>query len=208
MTDRAAEGQPASWRIDGPHDRWLGQLARAAAAGDRTARDALWEETGARLTRVARHTLWDMNREEQEDMAQEAFPLFLALVHEWAGSATEQRARRAADAPDEGFAAYLFGLFRWRVRNALRAARHAGAARVPLRETSASLAHADELALDLPAFLAVLPEQERQIFLLRVVDGRTMPEIAARLGLTDRSARRHWAQTRRRLRALLSQQPE
>lgn len=192
--------------MDGPHDLWLGQLARAAAAGDRTARDALWEQIGARLTRLARHSIWDLTETEQEDMEQEAFPIFLALVREWAEQAglKTQKARQIPDTQGEGFAEYLFGLFRWRVRNAIRAERRASAGPIPRGATVTPFARAHELALDLPAFLALLPEQERQIFLLRIVEGRTTREIAERLGLTDRTVRRHWTQTLRRLRALLA----
>lgn len=198
MTEHAVTG--AERRVDGPDDLWLGQLARAAAAGDRTARDALWEQIGAHLTRLARYSISDLTESEQEDIAQEAFPIFLALVCEWAGP----KARRVPGAPDAGFAAYLFGLFRWRVRNAIRAERRAGAGPIPRGATVTPFARAHELALDLPAFLALLTAEEQQIFLLRIVEGRTIPDIAARLGLTDRTARRHWVQTRRRLRALLA----
>lgn len=203
MTGHAAG---AERRVDGPDDLWLGQLARAAAAGDRTARDALWEQIGARLTHLARYSIWDLTESEQEDIAQEAFPIFLALVCEWAGPKARQE-RRVPGTPDEEFAEYLFGLFRWRVRNTIRAARRAGAGPIPRGASVTPFARAHELALDLPAFLVLLTAEERQIFLLRIVEGRTIPDIAARLGLTDRTARRHWAQTRRRLRALLSQQP-
>ncbi len=202
MTDYAVAGTQRE-QVDGPRDLWLGQLARAAAAGDRTARDALWEQIGARLTHVARHSIWDMNMEEQEDMAQEAFPIFLALVREWANPKT-QKARQTPDAPGEGFAEYLFGLFRWRVRNAIRAERRVVTGPIPRDTTVAPFARAHEFALDLPAFLALLPEEERRIFLLRIVEGRTIREIAARLGLTDRTVRRYWTQTLRRLRALLA----
>ncbi|MCA1668060.1 MAG: helix-turn-helix domain-containing protein, partial [Thermomicrobia bacterium] len=60
-----------------------------------------------------------------------------------------------------------------------------------------------EYGVDFPAFVARLPDHERDIFLLRVREGLETREIAARLGLTPRTVSRHWNVTLRRLRALV-----
>ncbi len=203
MTEQTSHtAQP--WQMREDEDVWLGRLAWAARSGDRGARDALWLAVGPRLARMADRTAWAFPMLERDDAVQEAFPIFAALVAIWSGP-TEA---------GTGFATYLFGMFRWRLHSILRAYER----RLPA--TTADLgAHTERLVatpprayapiawheygVDFPAFLARLPDREREIFLLRVREGLETREIAIRLGLTTRTISRHWNVTLRRLRALV-----
>lgn len=169
-------------------------LAREAQRGERAARDVLWWLAGANLSAISRTTAHRLAQYggavEADDAAQEAYLVFVALVAEWRGP--------------EPFAAFLFGLFRWRVRDALRRLRP----RRPDALTPAPFEPADARALwheresELAAFAEALPEGERVVFVLRVRDGLTEREIAARLGssVTPRTVGRTWQRTLARLR--------
>ena len=169
-------------------------LAREAQRGAPVARDALWWFVGPNLAAISRTTAHRLAQYggavEAEDAAQEAYLVFVALVAEWRGP--------------EPFAAYLFGLFRWRVRDALRHLRPRRPdllAPAPFEATDArALWHEHES--ELAAFAEALPDAERIVFVLRVRDGLTDREIAARLGtgITPRTVRRTWQRTLARLR--------
>lgn len=182
-------------------DIWLGLLARAAQAGDRSARDALWTVVGPRLMHIARRTAWDFPMLEPDDVAQETFPIFATLVMAWSGP----------DGRGGGFATYLFGMFRWRLYSLLRlyqrgptpsdwTTRAEGTVVAP-RAASISW---HEYGVDFPAFVAGLPPHERAIFLLRLREGMATREVAGRLGLTPRTVSRYWNLTLRRLRAAVA----
>lgn len=203
MTERARRAaQP--WHMREDEDIWLGQLARAARAGDRSARDALWLVVEPRLVRMAERTAWAFPTLEQDDVVQEVFPIFAALVAAWPGPGTT----------GTGFAIYLFGMFRWRLHSLLRGYERRRAATTTDFDTRAERLIAapprayvpvawHEYGVDFPAFVARLPEHEREIFLLRIREGLETRHIAARLGLTPRTVSRHWNVTLRRLRALV-----
>lgn len=203
MTERAPR-VTRPWQTHEDEDVWLGILARAARGGDRNARDALWLAVVPRLVRIARRTARAFPALECDDAVQEAFPIFVTLVTTWPGP----------DASGVGFATYLFGMFRWRLHSLLRAyerrlpnatiGHHASGqwpGIVPPR-THTPVAW-DEYGVDFPAFVAGLPDCEREIFLLRVREGVETRDIATRLGLTPRTVSRHWNVTLRRLRALV-----
>jgi len=185
------------WQMREDDDVWLGQLAWAARAGDRGARDALWLAVGPRLVRMALRMAWAFPTLEPDDAVQEAFPVFAALVADWPGPT----------ALGTGFATYLFGLFRWRLHSLLRAYERRSATIVGKEWTTGAPPRADasaiwqEYGVDFPAFVACLPDHERAIFLSRIQEGLGIPAIAARLGLTPRTVSRHWNVTLRRLRA-------
>ena len=153
-------------------DIWLGQLARAAQAGDRGARDALWLAVGPRLMRIADRTAWAFPALERDDAVQESFPIFAALVATWPGPETD----------GAGFATYLFGMFRWRLHSLLRAYERRRPATTedfgantermtaaPPRAYAPVAWH--EYGVDFPAFVARLPDHEREIFFLRIEEG-------------------------------------
>jgi RNA polymerase sigma factor (sigma-70 family) len=191
------------WHVREDEDIWLGQLAGAARAGDRAARDALWLVVGPRLAQMAHRTAWAFPTLEHDDAVQEAFPIFASLVATWSGP----------DTIGAGFATYLFGMFRWRLHSLLRAyerrrptttdfdARAERLVAAPPRAYAPVAWH--EYGVDFPAFVARLPDQEREIFLLRIREGLETRDIAARLSLTPRTVSRHWNVTLRRLRALV-----
>ncbi len=192
------------WHLPEDDDVWLGRLAQAARVGDRGARDALWVAVGPRLTQMAHRAAWAFPMLERDDAVQETFPIFAVLVATWPGP----------EATGTGFAIYLFGMFRWRLHSLLRgyerrlpattAAWNTGAERhvvVPPRIYAPVAWH--EYGVDFPAFVAHLPDHEREIFLLRIREGLETRDIALRLGLTPRTVSRHWNVTLRRLRALV-----
>lgn len=191
------------WQVREEEDLWLGQLARAARAGDRGARDALWAVVGPRLAHVALRTAWAFPTLERDDAVQEAFPIFAALVATWPGP----------DARGVGFATYLFGMFRWRLHSLLRAYERrrplpvdwaTREERTVVAPPRASPIAWHEYGVDFPAFVAALPAHERAIFLLRLREGLATREVAARLGLTPRTVSRYWNVTLRRLRAAVA----
>jgi RNA polymerase sigma factor (sigma-70 family) len=196
VTRRAAPA-PYAWQIAAEEDRWLGQLARATQRGDKIARDMLWDAIGHRLVSLARRSAWFLPEPEREDIAQEAFPLFLTLVQEWDKAVTA----------DTGFARYLFGVFRVRIRNIIRDGMRAYAlaptiarGAVAMMPDERSTAHGLEDAVDLASFLASLSRHEQRILHLRTVEGVPMEQIAARLGVTPRSISRTWNSVLRRFR--------
>ncbi len=169
-------------------------LARAAQGGEQAARDVLWWFTEANLSAISRATARRLaeygEAVEADDAAQEAYLVFVALVAEWRGP--------------EPFAAYLFGLFRWRVRDALRRLRPRRPdvlAPAPFEaEDARALWH--ERETELVAFAESLPDMERVVFVLRVRDGLTEREIAAHLGagVMPRTVGRAWHRALDRLR--------
>ncbi|HEY7907836.1 MAG TPA: sigma-70 family RNA polymerase sigma factor [Thermomicrobiales bacterium] len=201
MSERAPR-EPRPWQVRAEEDRWLGQLAGAARAGERAARDALWAAVGPRLVHMARRTAWAFPSLEPDDAVQECFPIFTTLVATWPGPAAD----------GAGFATYLFGMFRWRLHTILRAyeRRHASDVDWHAREERTIVAPSrvyapvawDEYGVDFPAFVASLPAPERAIFLLRLREGLATREVASRLGIAPRTVSRHWNATLRRLRAV------
>ena len=201
MSDRTPDA-PRPWQVPPEEDVWLGQLAGAARAGDRDARDALWAVVGSRLAYMARRTAWAFPSLEPDDAVQECFPIFTTLVATWPGPGTDKT----------GFATYLFGLFRWRLHTILRAYERRRTSDVDWRAREERTVVAPsriyvpvawhEYGVDFPAFVASLPASERAIFLLRLREGLAIHEVATRLGITPRTVSRHWNATLRRLRAV------
>jgi RNA polymerase sigma factor (sigma-70 family) len=144
----------------------------------------LWNAVGHRLIALAQRQAWFMTEPEREDIVQEAFPLFLALVEEWADTTVT----------GTGFLRYLFGMFRWRMRNLFRDERHGRAVTFSIGHT----ARGPEGDGDLAAFLTSLAPHERQILLLRANEGVSVQQIATRLGLTPRTVSRTWHRVLRR----------
>src|SRR4051812_17648424 len=73
------------WQLRDADDVWLGKLARAAQAGDRGARDAIWAAIGTQLAHIAYRAGWAFPMLDRDDAVQEAFPIFAELVSTWPG---------------------------------------------------------------------------------------------------------------------------
>ena len=65
-----------------------------------------------------------------------------------------------------------------------------------------------ELRQALERSLETLSERERTIFVLREIEGLESREVAGALGITTITVRRHLSRARRRLRALLGEEPQ
>ncbi len=174
-------------------ERFLAPLARDAQAGDRDARDTLYEALAVKIDRFvagAWRLAWagdgprrDGRPWDIEDLAQEAFPIFVNLLAAWPG--------------DRPFGPYLLAHFPWRLRNAgraLAAPRRFETAPLPphalyLVDDSAA---AEEARALLEGIAARLSSPDRQILLWHVRDGRSLGAIARRLGLHRGTVGRRW----------------
>ncbi len=180
-------------------DRTVSALARAARAGDLDARNALYSVLEGKIRRFVRryrggswagHRSWD-----DDDLAQEAFLVFVDLVTEWTGEGS--------------FTPYFLAYFPWRLRDAVRrlnGARPFGQVAWPAHDLLSDGTAATGAAIALLESLAAgLPATSRAILLWHVRDGERFGAIATRLGISRRTVHRHWEATledlRRSLRA-------
>ena len=167
---------------------------RRAQQGERGAFDALVALHGRLVLSIARRILGD--GPDAEDAAQEAFLRLYKAI----GKVDPER-------PFEP----------WVVRVAVNAARSARAGRPARREEALDVdpaatgaEHAPDGALARRQLRAAideaketLPRREREIFVLRDEEGLPVETIAAALGLSDVTVRRHSTEARRRLAAWL-----
>jgi DNA-directed RNA polymerase specialized sigma24 family protein len=181
--------------------RALTAAARAAAAGDRAWRDALyyaledWIETHVeRWRRLASRSdgSWDL-----EDVRQEAYLAFADFVAAW---------------DEEGdFFEDLNEAFDLALRHAVRQFFRRAAQRAPVgrlaplhdgtADAEASLALLESIAADLPS-------DDARLLLARVRDRAGFDAIARQLGVNRRSVHRHWNRITAELRtALESERP-
>lgn len=190
--------------LSGEIERRLTALALAARAGDGGARDALYHAFAPKLDRMlgrCRGLAWaaagprrDGRPWELDDLAQEAYLVFVDLLAEWSGE--------GAVGP------YLLAHLRWRLRtawNGLAAPRRREAAITPrladlLADGSAA---ADEATVLLETLAAALPPPDAAMLLMLVRDGCSPAVVARRLGVSRRTVDRRWGALVRRLRASL-----
>jgi RNA polymerase sigma factor (sigma-70 family) len=180
-------------------DRMLTAAALAAHAGDRDARDALYQAFAPKLDRFTRRyrrgrwgkiagRAWD-----QADIEQEAYLIFVNLLVTWSGNGS--------------FSRYLFGHFTWRLATAVRRLQGGGPA-APVRldrcwtlhDESASAAEAMAL---LETLAADLPPIDRALLLGHIRDGESFGSLAHRLQINRRTVRRRWLRLLGHLRASL-----
>jgi RNA polymerase sigma factor (sigma-70 family) len=184
-------------------ERALEPVARRALAGDWAARDALHAAFEPKLMRFVRRIrvpfapggtavgIW-----ERDDVMQESYLVFVDLVANWT--------------PGIPFGRYVLANFPWRLRDAIH--RGIGKRNLPPRsfgitpEEQAAVPDDTAIAAEHLALIDVLgwslePPLDA-VFHLRLVDQLTMQEIADRLGVSKRSASRHWRNVLVRLRDL------
>jgi RNA polymerase sigma-70 factor (ECF subfamily) len=152
-------------------DTSTGELVRAAREGDREAFGVLVERAWARLVRLARSVVGEL---EAEDAVQEA------LVVAWT--------RLASLADPERFDAWVSRIV---FRRCLRLARRQRG-RVTLEGLPEPAAQVDPAAgLAVWQVLARLAPRQRAVLHLTVVEGMTDAEIAPLLAITPASVRAH-----------------
>ncbi len=162
------------------------QWVRAAQAGDAAAFQALYQRYGRAVRCVVlAHAGWS----HAEDLSQEVF------LQAW------QRLDQLRDATR--FAPWLMQSARNRCRDHHRRERPRG----PMPERSAPMAPRLE-ALEVFDAIAKLPPAYRETLLMRLVEGMSGPEIAARSGLTPGSVRVNLHRGLERLRAELAAREE
>lgn len=143
-------------------------LVRAARGGDRDAFGALYRRYarmvhGVLLTRVPRHAV--------DDLVQDVFLQALGRLHTLRDAAA--------------FPGWLAAIARNRAVDHLRGSRPT----VEVPDDLEAPANADGETFRVLALLRALPEAYRETLVLRLVEGMTGPEIAARTGLTEGSVR-------------------
>lgn len=134
-----------------------------------------------RLFRFVRRRV--SNREDAEDIAQTVFAEAVIAFD------------RAIAANSEPSAALLYAIARRRMIDAARRAQ-ARPQTVPLEEDiegaeMLSAIDRSAIAQDLHTAIAQLPEVQRHVVIMKLVEGRPHAEIAQRLGITSASSRMH-----------------
>jgi RNA polymerase sigma-70 factor (ECF subfamily) len=161
-------------------------LVRAAQAGDRRAFEQLYDRYGRVVHAIL---LARLPAPEVDDLVQEVFL-----------TALDQLGRLR----DPGaFGAWLAAIARNRAADQHRRRPD----HVELAEDTAASGPVDPEALAVVAALRTLPEAYRETLVLRLVEGMTGPEIAARTGLTHASVRVNLHRGMKRLRECLGGKP-
>lgn len=182
-------------------ERTLQPIAVRAKEGDWAARDALYTAFEPKLMRFARRIrapwapagavgLW-----EGDDVAQEAWLIFAAVIANWS--------------PEIPFGRYVLANFPWRLRDAVY--RGVGKRNVPPRsfgvpiEDEESFADHSASGAEQRATIEVLAESFEpplnQVIRLHILENLTLRETADRLGVSRRSTSRYWQTILLRLRA-------
>ena len=187
-------------------DVLLSDLARRARRGDDAARDLLWrvfspklEPAIRRCERLAWRMGWprrDGQPWELEDVRQEAWLIFAALVAAWRG--------------EGALTPYLLSHFSWRLRTALRRLGPPRVRTLPLAMVAEIPAIHNELtdveAAELrSALLAELSPTDAAVLRLRLIQGASFADVACQLGVSRRTVARRWARIRRVARGLFGE---
>lgn len=171
--------------------------ALSAKAGDRTARNALFDTFRPAMARFfARYArrayenaAWDL-----EDLHQESFLVFVEVLDAWPGTGD--------------FVAYFYAVFPKRMATAVR--RLEGSQPWIRYGISAEGAEDPAQRLDSRAmihdFVALLSPLERSILALHAWESLALPDVARHTGLSLDDARRHWRRIRRKARDFSSNQ--
>ncbi len=163
----------------------LARLVQAAQGGDRLAFADLYAQFARAVHGIV---LARVPRADVEDLVQDVFVIAMRRLH----------TLRDRDA----FAGWLAAIARNRATDHLRHAPHTSELTGDLLDRGGSPDRTEMLAV--LAAIRALPDAYRETLLLRLVEGMTGPEIAARTGLTAASVRvnlhRGMKQLRERLR--------
>lgn len=173
-------------------ERTLQPIAERAQGGDHAARDALFAAFQPKIMRFVRrirvpfgpgdaHGVWD-----RDDVAQEAYLVFLGVIESWS--------------PAIPFGRYMLANFPWRLRDAV----HRGIARrgIPPRATVVSMDRADWIAdrsaeaaesrMMIETLASSFEPPLDAVLRLHILEGLSLTATAVRLGVSRRSASRYW----------------
>lgn len=159
-------------------DAWPG-LMMAAQAGDAAAYRRLLGEISPAIRAFLRSRLF--NPDHVEDVMQET----LLAVHE----------ARHTYRPEQPFRNWMYGIARHKMLDYFRKQRRQSAYEISDEDLVTFLkdpANNPEEALsgqDLHALLAKLPERQQEVLRLTKIEGYSMAEAAARLGMTETAAK-------------------
>jgi len=173
----------------------LALAGRPGRAGAAAARNELYEALELKIARFLAPYRWrHLALGEFADIEQEAFLIFARLVADWPGVGS--------------FARYFLGFFPWRLRHAVAAHER----RWP-RERLAPLddalpAHHFWEELELATQLGPLEGWERRLLSLRLLEERSLEEVAPHFGWSRRTAYRRWRELLTRLEGRLADGPE
>jgi RNA polymerase sigma-70 factor, ECF subfamily len=163
--------------MDGGSDRWTAWL----------------DQHGAALVLFARQ--WVASRADAEDVVQEAFVRF------W-------RSKPLAKDP----AAYLYGCVRhraldWRRGRKRRSRREEAATRPEAQTLFAGPLEHDERRAAIAAALGDLPENQREVLVMKIWGRLSFPQIAQALGISPNTAASRYRYALAKLRELLVEEP-
>ncbi len=179
---------PTRGRIPDGIDRALSELAADPDASTPAVRNALFTAYWPLLSRISRKVWWHSARRgyvELEDVQQEAFLTFTALLASWSGEGS--------------FSRYLLGRFHWRLRDHVRQLNGREItveAAQALRGEADDSYHAERALALLLEIVEELPLFDRQLAILRVRDGRSFGQIAAELGVSRSTIESRWKMVR------------
>ncbi len=185
-------------------ERTLWPVALRAREDDWAARDALFAAFEPKLQRIARN-LWTPPASpttvgvwEHDDVWQEAWLVFATLVEAWR--------------PEIPFGRYVLANFPWRLRDAIR--RNLARPSVPPRWYAANVRNCEDHASPntgeatdnvlIDTLCDELGEPGGQVARLHILHNLSIREAATELHLGERTASRHWRNTRTRLREVLT----
>ena len=185
-------------------ERALAAAAVAARAGDRAARDAIFQALGPKIDRMAARearraaatggALRDGRPWDREDLGQEAYCLLVELIAAWPG--------------DGPFVPYALAYLSWRLADTRRrwtARRRIETHPVAARDEALAdeSAAAEEALARLAAIAARLPAIEGELLRGIVGRGDHPAAVARRLGIDRRTANDRWAALKIELRRSL-----
>lgn len=186
--DGAGAGSLGDFDVTPELDRQLDALARRARL-DPAARDTLYRALAFKIDRfVQRHCRryhLPGRVVEPSDVAQEAYLVFCELINRWPGQ--------------RSFAGYFFHVFPWRLASAATRQEWGSRAEPVIESLDEQQLEAPEGVLALIEAGAGLRQLDRAVLELRLDYGMTVAEVAASLGVTERTVFRSWARIRRDL---------